>query len=99
MKQFQKENKLEQDGCVGKITAGKMGLSLKFPKKGYFKQGDKSSEVTKIDAYLCKKVEGNYFGDYLETCVKVFQNKKKLEQDGCIGEVTLKTMIKDGFKE
>lgn len=99
VKQFQKENKLEQDGCVGKITAGKMGLSLKFPKKGYFKQGDKSSEVTKIDAYLCKKVEGNYFGDYLETCVKVFQNKKKLEQDGCIGEVTLKTMIKDGFKE
>jgi len=98
-KVFQKQNKLEQDGCIGKITSSKMGLKLTLPKRGYFTKGDSGSEVTKIDNYLVKKVEGNYFGDYLEACVKQFQKNNKLEQDGCIGEVTLKTMIKDGFKE
>ena len=97
-KTFQRIEGIETDGCIGPITAGRMKLKLTFPKRGYFKKGDSGSSVTKIDDFLKKKVEGNYYGEYCESCVKLFQRLNGLEQDGCIGPITLKKMEQNGFK-
>ena len=67
--------------------------------RGYFKPGDSGDKVSKICDYFSKKVSGNYFGDYLESCVKTFQKQNNLEQDGCIGKITLAKMKEQGFQE
>ena len=70
-----------------------------LPERGYFKSGDSGDKVTKICDYFSKKVSGNYFGDYLESCVKTFQKQNGLEVDGCIGSKTLAKMKEQGFRE
>lgn len=70
-----------------------------LPERGYFKPGDSGDKVSKICDYFAKKVQGNYFGDYLENCVKTFQKQNGLEADGCIGKLTLAKMKEQGFQE
>lgn len=68
-----------------------------LPPRGYFKKGDSGTNVEKICAYYANLVKGEYYGDYVEACVKVFQKKNGLEQDGCIGPITLAKMEEQGF--
>ena len=75
------------------------GGSSFLPARGYFKKGDSGKNVEKICSWFEDKVKGNYFGDYLEACVKVYQKQNGLEQDGNIGPITLASMKKNGFKE
>lgn len=70
-----------------------------FPPRGYFKKGDSGKNVEKICEFFANQVKGDYFGDYAEACVKVFQKQNKLEQDGCIGPITLAKMKEKGFTE
>lgn len=70
-----------------------------LPERGYFKPGDSGDKVKKICDWYSKKVQGNYFGDYLTACVKEFQKQNKLETDGCIGPKTLAKMKEQGFSE
>ena len=69
-----------------------------LPPRGYFKKGDSGTNVELIDEFYMSKVQGNYFGDYTEACVKVFQKQNGLEADGCIGPITLEKMREQGFK-
>lgn len=70
-----------------------------LPSRGWFQKGDSGPNVEKICAFFANKVKGNYFGDYVEACIKVFQKQNKLEQDGCIGPITLSKMKENGFIE
>lgn len=70
-----------------------------LPPRGWFTKGDSGENVRKIDAWFCTKVQGDYFGDYTEACVKTFQKQNGLDQDGNIGPLTLKKMEEQGFKE
>lgn len=67
--------------------------------KGYLMKGDSGKNIGKICEWFAEKVKGEYFGDYLDACVKVFQKQNKLEVDGGIGPKTFDKMKKDGFKE
>lgn len=69
-----------------------------LPDRGYFKKGDSGKEIALIDDFFASQVKGNYFGDYTEACVKVFQKQNGLEQDGNIGPITLAKMEEKGFK-
>lgn len=69
-----------------------------LPDRGYFKKGDSGEEIALIDDFFASQVKGNYFGDYTEACVKVFQKQNGLEQDGNIGPITLAKMEEKGFK-
>jgi hypothetical protein len=66
--------------------------------RGYLKHGDSGDNISKIADFLAKNVKGNYFGDYMEACVKVFQKQNGLEQDGCIGQKTLAKMREKGLE-
>jgi len=70
-----------------------------LPNRGYFTQGDSGENVKKICDWFSKKVEGNYYGDYLTGCVKIFQQQNGLEKDGNIGPITLNKMKQQGFEE
>ena len=70
-----------------------------LPERGYFKPGDSGDKVKKICDWYSKKVQGNFYGDYLTGCVKIFQQQNKLEIDGCIGSKTLAKMKEQGFQE
>ena len=74
--------------------------------RGYIKLGDKGDNVDKISkfmyktfpAYTPKSALGNYYGPNIQASIKKFQKRTGLEQDGCIGPLTLKMLIKYGFK-
>ena len=83
----------------GKLPWIKYTNNSFLPARGYFKKGDSGKNVEKICEYMSNQVKGDYFGDYLEACVKVFQKQNKLEQDGCIGPITLAKMKEKGFVE
>ena len=70
-----------------------------LPPRGYFQKGDSGKNVEKIDSWLAKQVSGPYYGDYTVAVVKEFQRQNGLEQDGCIGPITLAKMKEKGFKE
>ena len=70
-----------------------------LPPRGYFKKGDTGENIEKIDEWFSSKVKGDLFGDYTEACVKTFQRQNGLEQDGCIGPITLSKMKEKGFNE
>lgn len=65
--------------------------------RGYLKHGDSGDNISKIADFLAKNVQGNYYGDYMESCVKVFQRQNGLKDDGCIGEKTLAKMREKGL--
>lgn len=66
--------------------------------RGYLKHGDSGDNISKIADFLAKDVKGSYYGDYLEACVRVFQQQNKLEIDGCIGPKTLAKMREKGLE-
>lgn len=77
---------------------------FELPERGYFKKGDTGEDVEKINTFLfniilsfVEKVEGELFGENTEFFVKEFQRRTNLEQDGCIGPITLAEMKKYGF--
>ncbi len=79
---------------------------FELPERGYFKKGDTGEDVEKINTFLfniilsfVEEVEGELFGENTEFFVKEFQRRTNLEQDGCIGPITLAEMKKYGFKE
>lgn len=75
--------------------------------RGYFKFGDKDENIGKIaefmrktfPAYTKKEALGDYYGQYIESSIKEFQKRTGLEQDGCVGKITLAELKKYGFKE
>ncbi len=84
-----------------------------FPEKGYFKKGDSGKNIERINDFYYnvfptyaktlkrdkEDVKGGYFGENTEAWTKEFQRRTGLEQDGCIGPITLAMMKKFGFKE
>ena len=69
------------------------GLVFKsMPKETIYKKGDSGKEVEQFCNYFMNKVKGNYFGDYLEACVKVFQRQNKLPETGQIDDRTKNLM-------
>lgn len=84
-----------------------------FPSKGYFKKGDSGKNIERINDFYYnvfpsyektlkrdkEDVKGGYFGENTEAWTKEFQRRTRLEQDGCIGPITLAMMKKYGFKE
>ena len=83
-----------------------------LPERGYFKRGDTGENVEKINDFFYKvfpgyaktlnrdeeDVKGGLFGENTEAWVKEFQRRTGLEQDGCIGPITLDEMKEFGFK-
>lgn len=77
-----------------------------FPKKGYFSFGDTHANIGKIasfmyktfPAYTRKEALGNYYGKNIQASIKEFQRRTGLEPDGNIGPLTLKMLVKYGFK-
>ena len=75
-------------------------------KRGWLKYGDSGENVGKIasfmyktfPAYTKKAALGNYFGKNLLASIKEFQRRTGLETDGNIGPLTLKMLVKYGFK-
>jgi peptidoglycan hydrolase-like protein with peptidoglycan-binding domain len=70
--------------------------------RGYLGKGDNSYKIKDICDWFSKnRIVGEYFGEYLEAIVKVYQKQagkdKVGEPDGYIGPRTLKSMIDDGF--
>ena len=73
--------------------------------RGYIKLGDKGDNVDKISkfmyktfpAYTPKSALGNYYGPNIQKSIKEFQKRTGLEQDGCVGPLTLKMLVKYGF--
>ena len=66
--------------------------------KGYLHKGDSGKSVEKLCDFFANNVKGDYFGDYLEACVKVFQKQNGLTQDGKFTETVLKKLAEKGFK-
>lgn len=74
--------------------------------RGYIKLGDRGSNVEKIakfmyktfPAYTSKAALGNYYGPNIQKSIKEFQTRTGLEPDGCVGPLTLKMLVKYGFK-
>ena len=75
-------------------------------KRGYLKYGDSGENVGKISSFMYKtfpsytkkEALGNYFGKNLLASIKEFQRRTGLEADGNIGPITLKMLVKYGFK-
>lgn len=68
-----------------------------FPQKGYYTVGDSDSHVELIDKFLAAKTEGGYFGTYTKFAVMAYQHINKLEEDGNIGPITLRSMKSNGL--
>ena len=85
---------------------------ITLPKKGYFSKGDSGNDILIISSFLATnfigyeaktnvKIDdmlGLYFGNNLETWVKLFQKNNDLEVDGCIGIITLSKLREYGLK-
>ena len=92
--------------AIAKGILKTLGITYKEPAKtnsfltarGYLTKGDSGNSVQALCDFFANQVKGNYFGDYLEACVKVFQKQNALEQDGNVGPLTLAELKKHGFK-
>lgn len=87
-KEFNKCN-VSTDGILGVLRPN---IYLGYVKGNYGKQ------VKKIDEFLANHVKGNYYGDYTEACVKVFQRQNELMETGIINDDTLEKMKEQGLK-
>lgn len=95
---------------ANKINAGggnKPAPTSSFlPSRGYFKQGDKGENVSKIATFMRKtfpsytsaKALGPIFGPNLVAAIKEFQRRTGLVADGMIGPITLAKLAQYGFK-
>ena len=109
VKAFQVECGLEADGNIGPKTLQRMkdkGLDkgVKLPSRGYYRVGDSGSAITTIDAFLCNRITGDYYGNFTRHAVMALQEKGKNEGryndavDGYFGPLTLKCAESYGFK-
>lgn len=86
--------------------SGSSSSSNFLGKRGYLKYGDSGENVGKIASFMYKTFPsytkkaalGNYFGKNLLASIKEFQRRTGLEADGNIGPLTLKMLVKYGFK-
>lgn len=85
-------NKPQPDTQISKKTYG--GTYPKLPKRGYFKKGDKGTQVKNLQKMLnwcdCKVTTGGKYGSATIKAVKKLQKKLGLKQDGKFGKKTLK---------
>ena len=86
--------------------------NIKLPKRGYFMKGDKGVSIALISSFMAinflgydyktqVKVDdilGDYFGNNLESWIRLFQQNNGLKVDGCIGSITLSKMHEYGLK-
>lgn len=84
---------------------------ITLPTRGYFCKGDSGNSILIISTFLAlnfigyeyktkvkiDKMMGDYFGNNLETWVKLFQKNNELKVDGCIGKLTLNKMKEYGL--
>ena len=96
---------IDTDGILGTLRPKiySQDINTYLSPKGYLSKGDTSYKVEDICKWYGEaKLAGNYFGNYLEAVVKVYQKQKGKEKlgdaDGCIGPRTLSAMVEDGFK-
>lgn len=61
---------------------------------GYFGNTKESAKIKLVG----KNNDGDFFGNYLKSWVIEFQKRTDLESDGNIGPITLKMLVKYGFK-
>lgn len=61
---------------------------------GYFGNTKESARIKLVG----KNNDGDFFGNYLKSWVIEFQKRTGLESDGNIGPLTLKMLVKYGFK-
>ncbi len=101
-------NKINNCSVVVPIPAKNTFL----PSRGYFKYGDKGDNVAKINDFYYRvfpgyekvlkrnkeNVKGNLFGENTKAWTKEFQRRKGLTPDGCIGPITLKALVAEGFR-
>lgn len=86
--------------------SGSSSSSNFLGKRGYLKYGDSGENVGKIasfmyktfPAYTKKTALGNFFGKNLLASIKEFQRRTGLESDGNIGPLTLRMLVRYGFK-
>lgn len=94
---------IDTNGIIGVLRPNIYDLEEYLKPRGYFKKGDNGDKIKDICKFFAeRKLAGNYYGDYLETVVKLFQKQKGESKvgkpDGCIGQKTLSAMIEDGFE-
>lgn len=69
------------------------GTFPKLPSRGYFKKGDKGTQVKRLQVFLnwagCSVTKGGTYGPKTITAVKKFQKKYGLKQDGLFGKKAL----------
>lgn len=84
-----------------------------LPARGWFQKGDRGPNVEKINDFFyrvfpgyasalgrnAKNLPGPLFGVNTKAWVEEFQRRTGLEDDGCIGPITLAEMEKYGFKK
>ena len=89
------------------LGTGALNIIFRFlGKRGYLKYGDSGENIGKIASFMYKTFPsytkkaalGNYFGKNLLASIKEFQRRTGLEADGNIGPLTLKKLVKYGFK-
>lgn len=99
--------------AIGKVVATDEPKEDFFGGLGYFKDGDRHSNIGKIaefmrktfPAYTKKEALGDYYGPYIKASIKEFQERAKKEGnydstiDGYTGPITLESLKKYGFQE
>lgn len=68
-----------------------------LPSRGYYTKGDSGNNIEILDNFLSSKILGNYFGVFTKYAVMAFQHEEGLEEDGCIGPITLGRMKEKGL--
>lgn len=81
--------------------------------RGWIQFGDSGLNVEKICRFMYdmfpayakslnrnkENLLGNYYGENIQAWIKEFQKRTGLEQDGCVGPITLAKLKEYGFKE
>ena len=84
-----------------------------LPERGWLQFGDRGENVEKLCQFMHdtfpayektlkrdkEKLLGDYYGENIEAWIKEFQKRTDLEQDGCVGPLTLEKLKEYGFKE
>lgn len=94
---YTKFTKIVNEGGLNFVLTNGIYYNNVLGERGYLKHGDSGDNIGVIADFLASNVQGKYFGDYMEACVKVFQKQNGLEVDGCIGEKTLAKMREKGL--
>lgn len=100
-------NDVDTNGILGvlrpKIYEEDNKIEEYLAPRGDLRLGDNNDKVKAICEWFSKaRIDGTYFGRYLEAIVRVYQEEKGEAKvgkpDGGIGSRTLQAMVDDGFK-